>query len=392
MTRTTRILIFALIAMACFAVAIIGTLAYSANGSWQFIYRGRPCELALSDGWVRLDNRPQISEEKRRSVDLDRQVNELLDEFDQVGGEPEYRAVQQSFYIISLTRPVRTSNLSTDPVADQQRILQELKSLGYSPSLVPVVPVIMSYYPSLGRHSRDVKRAPPPAGKNANTGQLFHTKGLVQRLSPQLEHQAYEFWRPSVHVPFIATIEVKYQFPISVLFLPPACLIGIGIRRIAIRRARVRTGHCIHCGYDLRVNSGRCPECGQFTALTPSTTMARGLLIGRDGWISGALSPFALRNFRPFPSVTYFCGMLVIAHCFIEFFRALSAVFSENLIHDSWSYRLILCVLELAIGLVTLFGACQLAILIEDRHERRPRCIREEQSASAHDDGASLHQ
>lgn len=39
---------------------------------------------------------------------------------------------------------------------------------------------------------------------------------------------------------------------------------GVGVW---LRRRRVRIGHCVHCGYDLRGSGGgTCPECGEATA------------------------------------------------------------------------------------------------------------------------------
>jgi hypothetical protein len=47
----------------------------------------------------------------------------------------------------------------------------------------------------------------------------------------------------------------------AALLLPFAWVVwAVGER---IRRARLRrTGHCVRCGYDLRANNDRCPECG----------------------------------------------------------------------------------------------------------------------------------
>jgi hypothetical protein len=38
---------------------------------------------------------------------------------------------------------------------------------------------------------------------------------------------------------------------------------AVRVRRWARRHARVRTGHCRACGYDLRATPERCPECGR---------------------------------------------------------------------------------------------------------------------------------
>jgi hypothetical protein len=49
----------------------------------------------------------------------------------------------------------------------------------------------------------------------------------------------------------------------------PALIIGavamlFGRRHIVsvVRRHRLRSGHCLICGYDVRGIEGRCPECG----------------------------------------------------------------------------------------------------------------------------------
>ena len=46
---------------------------------------------------------------------------------------------------------------------------------------------------------------------------------------------------------------------IAVLLLPMGLWAGIGWRQ----RRRVKAGHCVNCGYDLRATPEKCPECGR---------------------------------------------------------------------------------------------------------------------------------
>ena len=41
-----------------------------------------------------------------------------------------------------------------------------------------------------------------------------------------------------------------------------ATLTGVTARRYGLRRHRLASGLCAHCGYDLRASPDRCPECG----------------------------------------------------------------------------------------------------------------------------------
>jgi hypothetical protein len=55
---------------------------------------------------------------------------------------------------------------------------------------------------------------------------------------------------------------VMVTLPYWLLLLLAAPRVALPIRRWFIRRRRKRKGLCQTCGYDLRMSTGRCPECG----------------------------------------------------------------------------------------------------------------------------------
>jgi hypothetical protein len=67
--------------------------------------------------------------------------------------------------------------------------------------------------------------------------------------------------RPGLNTPIgIYSITIPYWLAILLCFpLPLVWLWRIPHRRRAYHRAH---GLCLHCGYDLRASTGKCPECG----------------------------------------------------------------------------------------------------------------------------------
>jgi hypothetical protein len=56
-------------------------------------------------------------------------------------------------------------------------------------------------------------------------------------------------------------VSVPYWLPALLAALLPAVWVAFFLRRRR-RRARLRKGLCVACGYDLRAGGDRCPECG----------------------------------------------------------------------------------------------------------------------------------
>jgi hypothetical protein len=74
------------------------------------------------------------------------------------------------------------------------------------------------------------------------------------------------WWEPEGGDLGVEAVDSGHQLrvPDWLLALPLLIIGGIGLRGSLIRRRTKRTGDalCVHCGYDLRASSDRCPECG----------------------------------------------------------------------------------------------------------------------------------
>lgn len=64
---------------------------------------------------------------------------------------------------------------------------------------------------------------------------------------------------------------VSFPHWLAVAVLAPFPLLHLAAaRRDRLRRHRLDHGLCLRCGYDLRANTGRCPECGTDAGATPT--------------------------------------------------------------------------------------------------------------------------
>jgi len=60
-------------------------------------------------------------------------------------------------------------------------------------------------------------------------------------------------------------------YVVGVRLLPLATVTAVlplvWLRREIRRRRRIKAGHCLSCGYDLRASPERCPECGAIASV-----------------------------------------------------------------------------------------------------------------------------
>jgi hypothetical protein len=61
----------------------------------------------------------------------------------------------------------------------------------------------------------------------------------------------------------IIGFEAPYWLLMLVTGAPPGLYLSVGHRRRRRTRTRARLGLCPNCGYDVRFNKERCPECGE---------------------------------------------------------------------------------------------------------------------------------
>jgi hypothetical protein len=109
---------------------------------------------------------------------------------------------------------------------------------------------------------------PPPDSDSIWQLTAWHAKGVLQDLQSEFLMGVTKFrWRAGT-MPLRRGLLAEEHFWISYAF--PTVLFAVApaawLRRFVRRRAAIKTGHCQHCGYDLRASPGRCPECGTIPA------------------------------------------------------------------------------------------------------------------------------
>jgi hypothetical protein len=217
-------------------VVTISVLSIWIDWDFPFERDGQKWEVVITSGWIGVDNRPEVVGQRQWLILKSAPIV-----------QPIFSCPATNDALVTIPSPQLNDRTgASDEVATE--VFALLKT---SPTTSEIfsVPVVR-----------------PTSGFTANSILPLDNFLLPTQITssmPVTQQNLAFSWTSFMSAPTsLVTPSISHSIPLQVFTLIFLIVPAFQIRRMAIRKHRVRAGHCTSCGYDLRGSAGRCPECG----------------------------------------------------------------------------------------------------------------------------------